>query len=110
MGVFDDLLVDDAMAFADSDLGDSLTYVSAKAGSIPFSAVVLRKPPTSVPGTREPVAACIELFVPAGIGVTSIDTLGDRVIVAERVGAAPSSRMIASILTADAGGWNLRLR
>ena len=102
MGVFDDLLVDDAMAFADSDLGESLTYVSAKAGSIPFSAVVLRKPPTSVPGTREPVAA--------GIGVTSIDTLGDRVIVAERVGAAPSSRMIASILTADAGGWNLRLR
>lgn len=115
MSIFDDILAQDAAFAVNPELApgaESVTYKPVLgAAAMTFDAVVNRLPPEVDPGSGA-VVHHITVFVPnhATLGVTSVNTSGDRIHLPRRQGGTAEDLKVAEILTQDAGGWLLLLR
>lgn len=114
MGMLDDIMADDAQAFADADLlpgGESVTYTPVGGSPVTFSANVNRD--VLVPSDAgDGMVAAVEVFIRRHVtlGRTSINTGGDTITLAQRYGGTARAFMVSEIVTQDAGGWLVRVQ
>lgn len=113
MGILDDILAADAQAFADADLmvgSESVTYTPRGGTAVTFDANVSRDVPI-LADSGDGYVPSIQVFVRnhATLGVTSVNTGGDTVTIAERRGGTARTHQVREVLEQDAGGWLLRL-
>lgn len=92
MGILDDILVDDALAFVDEDgFGESVVYTKAKTGATrTINAVIERFSPMPGPGQGSGVMPMMRARVANSVttGIASSEwNNGDTLTVAERRGA-----------------------
>jgi hypothetical protein len=113
MGKLDDVLAADGAFMVDTDgFGETVTYTARGKAPKTLEAVVFRNPPAPVNGSLTATAPLMTVWVRnhATYGVTSVDTGGDTITVAERVGDTPKAHPVDSVLKQEGGMWQLRLR
>lgn len=110
---FDQELIDSAADMVDT-CGESVTYYPKGGGSRAITAIINRGQPGDLDGPPQGVAPRLIIHVAndssTGISSNEIDTGGDEVKVAVRIGETVQSRRITKIVTMDAGMMELELR
>ena len=110
---FDQELIDSAAHLVDT-CGESVTYYPKAGGSRAITAIVNRGQPGGLDGPPHGAAPrliiCVENDSTSGISSDEIDTGGDEVKVAVRIGETAQKRRITKIVTMDAGMMELELR
>ena len=110
---FDQELIDTAAEHL-TTFGETVTYYPKAGGSRSITAVVSRQPPGSLDGAPHGHAPRLSVHVKndatAGISSAEIDTGGDELNLAVRIGEAAENRRITKILNMDHGMLELELR
>jgi len=104
-------LTGDAQTFL-HDFGETVTYKPRSGKPRAIKAVVDRSPPAPVePGAIAPLATItVANDQHEGIASDQLDTGGDEVDMAVRVGAEPTTRTITALLDQDDGMITLEVR
>jgi len=113
VGLLDDVMALDGEMMVDTDSGgESVSYVAKDGTARSINAIVFRNPPAEVPGTKVGSSPLIRVFVRnhATHGITSVNTGGDKLLIADRYGGPAADHYVSKILHQDAGGWMLELR
>lgn len=110
---FDQTLIDttaDLLAV----FGETVTYWPASGGSRSISAVVDRERPADMDGAPHGSAPLLTIEVAndstSGISSNEIDTGGDKLELAVRIGKSAQKRLVKKIISQDAGMMRLELR
>lgn len=113
MGLLDDVMASDAAALIDPDgFGEPVTYTPRGGSALSINAVVVRRLPDAVEESVSGFAPVMEIYIAndATKGVTAVDTGGDVVAVADRIGGTARSHPVAKVIDQDHGFWHLGLR
>ena len=116
MGVIDEFIKQDALAYTDNDLfGEAVTYKPASGGTRAINAFVRREHPR--PSDEDPSASIHEymtVFVmndsTLGIAASEINLGGDSINFARRLGDTATDNSITQIESQDTGGLLLMCR
>lgn len=114
MGILNDIISDlDAYAFTDPDaFGEEVTFTPRNGVARTINADVQRDPPVeiSVPGgqARRP-KMIVTLRNHATLGASSIDSGGDTITVAYRLGGTAQAFAVGAPMAQDAGCWKVPL-
>lgn len=110
---FDQALIDTAEDFQ-TVFGDTVTYKPRGGGTRSISAVITRERPEGLDGAPHGHAPVVTIEVindsTTGISSDEVDTGGDNVNLAVRLGDTPQDRPIVNIISTDAGMMRLELR
>ena len=112
MGLLSDIMATESLnAFANLDeFGESAVYTTSAGVARTVQVQVFRGITEAIPGQSEGYVAPIsQVFLPAGQGITSIDTGGDTVAIADDIGAPVLTLPVTMVVSQDAGGWMLKL-
>lgn len=114
MGLLDDVMASDAAAFADTDgFGESVVYTPRGGSPLTITAVVYRGDRMPAPGLAAGSVADLIVEVrnssTLGVAMSSINTGGDTITVAKRLGGTAEAFQIVEILSHDAGMIRVRL-
>lgn len=110
---FDQELIDTAPDFL-STFGETVTYYPKAGGSREITVVVTREQPADLDGAPHGQAPRLTIAVAndatTGISSSEVDTGGDEVKLARRIGETAINRRITKLLSQDAGMIELELR
>ena len=110
---FDQMLIDTNADFL-AVFGETVTYWLASGGSRSITAVVDRERPADLDGAPHGSAPLLVIEVAndstTGISSDEVDTGGDKIEVAVRIGESAQKRLIKKIISQDAGMMRLELR
>ena len=110
---FDTLLTETASEFTDV-FAEDVTYWPRAGGSRAIKAIVSRQTPEQLPGEARAhgmtITVTVENNATSGISSSEVDTGGDKIELARRIGETPIKRAINKILNQDAGMMELELR
>ena len=114
-------LAQDAVAFL-TDFSETVTYHPASGESRQIKAVVDRSPPADLPGAPAGAlapkatiavanrATAISDDTIGGISTSELDTGGDMIALAVRIGQDPTQRPLKRVVNQDAGMITLEVR
>lgn len=112
-GYLDQIMADyDASAFVDPDVfGEEIIYKPLAGAPVKINAIVVRDPPEfrSVAGASRRPKMLVYVRNHRTKGRESINTGGDRVHVAYRIGSCAEDFSVTGPVTQDAGMWQLEL-
>lgn len=112
-GEFDDLLVDTTDEFLET-FGEDIKYLPAGGGQREIVAIVDRGQPAPLDGAPHGHSPLLTISVAndstTGISSSEIDTGGDKVELAVRIGETVQQRRITKVLSQDAGMMKLEIR
>jgi hypothetical protein len=106
------MMAADAAVIAGGEIGEPVVYRAAgnPTNDITIEATVFRHPLGLYPGMNGGQSvAPLNVFIPAGQGIVSINTGGDVIVLSIRCGAVPQPVPVREISSQDPGGWNLLL-
>lgn len=110
---FDELLEDTVSQFLD-EFAEDIKYLPAGGGQREIRAIIDREPPTDLDGAPHGQAPRCTITVAnnstTGISSSEIDTGGDKVELAMRMGETVQQRRITKIASQDAGMMTLEVR
>lgn len=110
---FDQVLIDTAADYL-AVFGETVTYWPAGGGSRSITAVVNHERPEGLDGAPHGSAPLLAIEVAndstSGISSNEVDTGGDKVELAVRIGETAQKRLIKKIISQDAGMMRLELR
>lgn len=104
--LFDSIAAPSLLAFH----GEPVTYKPFGGSSVTTTAIVRRDPPEVSPESGRGRTFNVTIYLRNQVGVTSINTNGDRVSVAPTYGGTPQDLSVVEILNQSAAGWTLLLR
>ena len=116
MGVLDEFIKQDAIAYTDIDLfGETVTYKPAAGGTRSIDACVRREHPRKSDEDPNPsIHEYMSIFVmndsTLGISAAEINLGGDSINFARRLGDTATDNSITQIESQDTGGLLLRVR
>ena len=114
MGFLDDALAEDAAIFVDLDgFGEEVTYTPRVGDAREINAQVqreVRETDEDYQGSLVP-SIIVEVRNSATLGISSdeVNTGGDKITLAERIGGTARAMLITEVLSQDAGIMRLRL-
>lgn len=110
---FDAQLISEVQIFLNT-FGVTVTYQSAGGGSRSIKAIINREGNQaldSVPHGNSPITSMtVANSSTIGISSSELDTGGDKVMIAVRIGQTPQNRRITKIISQDAGMMTLEIR
>jgi len=101
--VFDDSLAASAGSFFLLPGAETVTYWPASGSSRSISAVITRSEPRRLLGSRPVINALVMNSSSEGIASDEVNTGGDKIECAKRVGEAPKKMRITEVISQDAG-------
>jgi len=108
------MLASESLTFLVTLGGEEITYLPAGGGSRTIDAIVNRDQPTELgdaPHGHAPLAVIVvRNDATAGISSAEVDTGGDQVRLAVRLGKDPQDRRITKIISQDSGMMQLEVR
>ncbi len=92
-----------------AEFGEALTYTPKGGAPKAIRAVVMRHEIGPDGQARDYLTDKVELHIPrdASVGVTSINTKGDAVAVADPIGAAPTTYYVRRVMGEDVGMFHV---
>jgi hypothetical protein len=93
------------------DFGESIVYTPLNGTPVTIGAVVVRDPPQTIPtpGMNMVPKMAVSIRNHATLGRPSIDTGGDTITVAYRIGQTVKAYRVNRIIQQDAAMWELEV-